>query len=210
MKIIMLLSGLFTMFFCLCGNNVAGSETTNGDQIVVTASKGRIYGTAPVGQTVYLFSSDYYPYNDSGFSRTTITDGSGAFSFNNLEIGEYAIYCKLADSDLSVFVKLTLNRSDGWGITDTVFPFGENGSFSGKLIDATGVPLSLYDVYIPGSPFFTVTDSSGAFVIDNIPEGNYMVYFSRSSNDINSPRKRKIIEVTVEAGKKTAVDPVTF
>jgi hypothetical protein len=57
------------------------------------------------------------------------------------------------------------------------FPFGENGSFSGKLIDATGVPLSLYDVYIPGSPFFTVTDSSGAFVIDNIPEGNYMVYF---------------------------------
>ena len=111
---------------------------------------------------------------------------------------------------MSVFVKLTLNRSDGWGITDTVFPFGENGSFSGKLIDATGVPLSLYDVYIPGSPFFTVTDSSGAFVIDNIPEGNYMVYFSRSSNDINSPRKRKIIEVTVEAGKKTAVDPVTF
>ncbi|NLL14922.1 MAG: carboxypeptidase regulatory-like domain-containing protein [Fibrobacter sp.] len=211
MKIIMLLSGLFTMFFCLCGNNVAGSETTNGDQIIVIASKGSIYGTAPVGHTIYLFSSDYCPYNDSGFSSTAIADSSGAFSFNNLEIGEYAVYCKLADSDLSVFVKLMLNRSDGWGIADTVFAFGENGSFSGKLTDATGVPLSLYDVYIPGSPFFTVTDSSGGFVIDSVPEGNYRVYFSKSSNDINSPTKsRKIIEVTIEAGKKTVVDPVTF
>ena len=83
--------------------------------------------------------------------------------------------------------------------------------FSGKLTDATGVPLSLYDVYIPGSPFFTVTDSSGGFVIDSVPEGNYRVYFSKSSNDINSPTKsRKIIEVTIEAGKKTVVDPVTF
>lgn len=208
MKMIMLLSGMFTLFFCLCGNNVAGSETTNGDQMVVTASKDSIYGTAPVGHTIYLFSSDYCPYNDSGFSRTAIADSSGAFSFNNLKNGEYAVYCKLADSDLSVFVKLILGS---WGNTDTVFAFGENGSFSGKLIDATGVPLSLYNVYIPGSPFFTVTDSSGGFVIDSIPEGNYKVYFSRNSNDVNSPTKsRKIIEVTIGAGKETVVDPVTF
>ena len=46
---------------------------------------------------------------------------------------------------------------------------------------------------------------------DSVPEGNYRVYFSKSSNDINSPTKsRKIIEVTIEAGKKTVVDPVTF
>lgn len=208
MKMIMLLSGIFALFFCLCGNNVAGSETTNGDQIVVTASKDRIYGTAPVGHTIYLFSSDYYPYNDSGFSSTATADSSGTFSFNNLENGEYALYCKLAGSDLSVFFKLILGS---WGNTDTVFAFGENGSFSGKLIDDSGVPLSLYNVYIPGSPFFTVTDSSGVFVIDRIPEGNYKVYFSRSSNDINSPTKsRKTIEVTIDAGKKTVVDPVTF
>lgn len=209
MKNRILLSGIFALLLCQCGKNIAGSETTNGDQIIVTATDDRIYGTAPVGHTIYLFSSDYCPYNDSGFSSTVNSDTSGTFSFNNIEEGEYALYCKLSNSDLSAFVQLIQIQSYNLNTSDTV-AFDENGSFSGKLIDSSGTPMSQFNVYISGSPFFTITDSLGIYVLDNIPEGNYMLTFIESPNNNNSPKKKRTIAVSVDAGKNTAVDPVIF
>ncbi len=209
MKNGILLFGVFGLFLCSCGNNLAGSETTNGDEVMVTATADSIYGTAPAGNKVYLFSSHYCPYNDSGFSSVSEADTSGTFSFSNLAEGEYTIYCKLANSDSSVIVQSIQIQSNHLNTPDTV-AFDENGSFSGKLIDSSGIPLSQSYVYISGSSFFTITDSLGMYVLNAMPKGNYLVTFSKESNGINSPNKNRTIAVAVNAGKNTAVDPATY
>lgn len=209
MKSHILLFGIIAQLLFSCSNNIAGSETTNGDKIIVTATADKIYGTAPAGNTIHLFSNNYCPYKDSGFSGVCKVDTSGTFSFSNLLQGEYTIHCTRANPDSSAIIQSIMVQPNNFNSSDTA-AFDENGSFSGILLDSYGVPLSQSYVYISGSPFFSITDSSGMYSISAVPKGNYQVTFSRVSNNINSPNINRKIAITVNAGKNTAVDPVTY
>ena len=57
----------------------------------------------------------------------------------------------------------------------------------GRIIDdLTGYPIDGADIQIVGTPYHTVTDSMGEYIIHNIPPGTYNIKCSKNGYGILS------------------------
>jgi hypothetical protein len=207
---ISILACLYLFQVCVCTGDIAGTETTNGDEVTVTATTDYIAGSAPNGFEIRLFADDFYPFNDSGFSRSVTVSDSGTFQFLNLQSGNYNIYCKSSAGDTSVFIQQIVVQATDHSNTDTV-ALATVGIIEGKLVDTLSKPVRGGYAYIKGSPFFATTNDSGEYQLTTIPQGRYNLEFfvkNRSPNGIKGPPVS--VSVDVSAGKTTVTEPVIY
>lgn len=209
-KVLIVLSALYITSICFCNGKIAGTETTNGDEVTIIAGVNSISGTAPEGFGIHVFSENYYPFNDSGFTESTTVGAAGTFKFSNLESGIYNMYCKSDAYDSSLFIQqIKVQPADRFD-TDTV-TITTPGNIDGKLIDTLYKPVKGAYAYIRGSSFFALTNDSGEYVVNHIPEGMYTVEFT-IRNRGNSVTKGPPVSVSVNvfAGRATEIEPVIF
>jgi hypothetical protein len=199
---------VYLIVLCSCTGQIAGTETTNGDKVTVTAGLNSIKGTAPVGTEILIFSDDYYPFNDSGFTDNISVSNSKTFQFLNLESGNYNLFCTRAASDTSVFIQQISVQATHY--SDTV-SFAITGAIKGALVDSLNKPLKGVYAYIKGSPFFASTNDLGEFELARIPDGVYSVLFKRTDTNSTWIKGPPVsVSVAVTAGKATEITPVVY
>jgi hypothetical protein len=193
----------------VCTKNIAGTETTNGDQITITTKADYIEGTAPSGSEVRIYAENYCPYNDSGFRMNSIVNDSGEFRFDKLKPGNYNFYCKSAIRDSAIFVQKIQVALSNSADNDTV-AFTGSGSVEGKLIDTLSKPVVNAYAFIKGSPFFVLTNAEGAFSFSKIPQGKYSISFVDINRNGHPVKGGTYISVDVSAGRATELEPVVY
>jgi hypothetical protein len=194
----------------MCTGKIAGTETTNGDEVIVTADMNSIKGTAPAGSEIYIFSDDYFPFSDSGFTNSAIVSDTGSFHFFNLMPGSYNILCTYPKSNASVFVQKISIQTWDRSQTDTV-TLTITGVIKGTLVDSLNKPVINAYAYIKGSPFYTTTNDLGEFALNKIPDGMYTVIFKRTDTNSTSIKGPPVsVSVVVTAGKATEIESVTY
>jgi hypothetical protein len=96
------------------------------------------------------------------------TDSTGAFTFNNLASGSYAVYA-VSDTSVEKAAYDTVTISDG-GSSSVTLTLTATGNISGTVqINRKTTGNSGIFVYVPNSNYIAVTDDSGNFTIYNIP-----------------------------------------
>ncbi len=96
-SIMTVLASMFTMvgFGQAIGNNIKGKVTSSSKQIIEAAS-------------VYLLKS-----SDSAIIKTTLTDGTGTFSFDNISKGNYLVSVSATGHVISFSKLITVDQNQG-------------------------------------------------------------------------------------------------
>jgi hypothetical protein len=105
-----------------------------------------------------------------GYTRT---DADGFYEFSHVPVGTVTIQ---ALNPITLRFDRTVSGQVTSGQTFTVnIIFRGTGIISGKVMTGDGPPLIGAVVYIPNTPFHTETNSSGEFLLADIPMGTYTV-----------------------------------
>ncbi|MFZ2963291.1 MAG: carboxypeptidase regulatory-like domain-containing protein, partial [Rhodoglobus sp.] len=177
--------------------NAAGEGSVSG---VVTHD-----GAPAGGVTVNL-----YPV--PGFSTSTVTNGLGEYTFDNIDLGDYTVSIFEQASDpgghpvlVSDTVTLTLEAPDVViNMPLTSWPTG-TGSITGEVTDsASGDPIATAYYYFSGmgqaASSNGFVDGSGVYAISHLPAGDY-------SNSIGAPGYISVnSSVSVEDGETVVRD----
>jgi hypothetical protein len=193
----------------VCTKNIAGTETTNGDQIIITTKADYIEGIAPSGSEVRIYAENFYPYNDSGFKMNSIVNDSGEFRFDTLKPGNYNLYCKSGMRDSAIFVQKIQVALSNIADTDTV-TLTKSGAVKGTLIDTLSKPVVSAYAFIKGSPFFVLTNAEGTYSFSNIPQGTYSISFIDVNRNGHPIKGGTSISVDVTAGRATELEPFVY
>lgn len=148
----------------------SGSEAPNS--VTLVSMYGHIYGLSKPDLSVGVYKQCYVPYNDSGFDITTLSDKNGLFDFGHLDSGTYNVLVNDASFKTSVFFA-GIDVGDNIGPDTFLSSLDSVGSIAGIVQDTAGTALLSLPVYIPGSPFFEITDTNGYFVLGNLPSGDF-------------------------------------
>jgi hypothetical protein len=168
------LAALALMLKCSPPSPTAGSGSRTTNTVAVSATSASVAGTAPEGILVSIYSDDYLPHRDSGFTGSSMVYEDETFSFPALDTGTYTI------------LALDTSRETGLIFTDIpVFPHTSGFSISDTM-DLTAVISGIVykdsikqesaTVYIKGTPFYGHSDSSGAFIINRVPGATYTLH----------------------------------
>jgi hypothetical protein len=200
------LAGLSTLISCSPWQTTttggSGSETQNA--YVVISDNGRLYGTAGPHDRAGAFNVFYVPYEDSGFDTTVSSDDSGVFDFSVLDSGSYNVLVADPVFPVSAFLQ-GVRVGPGIGPDTFASYLGPVGSISGTVTDTAGLAYPQLPAYIPGSPFFDISNHTGFFSITDVPSGRYMILtkdvISRGKNDTLSADTA----VSVSAGESLSI-----
>ncbi len=165
------LSGTFILgliiLYINCGIQTCGVETTNG--ATVTASQDKVEGTAPPLANIFLFTSDYIPYIDTGLGVATTSGLDGYYSFNNVQMDTFNV--TVIDCDNSRAAVISGHKS-----VSLQKKLEKPGSMEGTVVSLKGGPIL---VFLYGTGYYTILDSEGPFLLNSIPAGKYKVQAAR-------------------------------
>lgn len=178
----------------LAGCEGSATQTTNGGvhpgelQGVLVGSDGR-----PVaGASVEAWVHGGGPGQRS--SAQARTDGHGIYRLTGLEAGTYNVFAA-KDKDAAMIPAVEVKDSGKVLDEATLKPAGK---ITGTVLDAAG-PLEMAFSYVPGSSFVSITGEDGAFSLDRIPEGSYLVKYAATGFEPAAD------SVTVVAGRTVAL-----
>lgn len=141
----------------------AGSETTNS----FTGTVASVDGTPAANATVRLIPALYNPVKDHPLpdSFTTTTNNQGKYEFRHINQGIYNVFVKHESSSTGALV------FGVYAVVDTIAvpraTLSEMGSVRVIISQDNNKPGY---VYVPGTPFFAVSDSNAKqVVIDKVP-----------------------------------------
>ena len=158
-------------------------ETTNGAS--VTAFQDKVEGTAPPLVNIYLFTSDYIPYIDTGLGIATTSGLDGYFSFYNVQIDTFNV--AVVDIDNSRAAIISGHKS-----ASLQTKLEKTGSLEGTVVSSKGGPIL---VFLYGTGYYTILDSEGPFLLNSIPGGKYKVQAARIQKQ-PYPQKPLIAELS--------------
>ncbi|MBN1601122.1 MAG: hypothetical protein JW915_05910 [Chitinispirillaceae bacterium] len=184
LTVFLLVSAITIQFVSCTVQSAGGVETTNG---ITYAIKGnQISGFAPAGSEIILCNSEYkstisFDPLAKSFIETVIADDDETFRFNLPVDGIYNIIGRNRNFDNGVIIKkIHIDRSDTCESSlSPIYEYKQLGSITGKVYveneyDSTCEAL----VSVVGTGLSCHTDSGGAYIIDKIPAGTYIVYAS--------------------------------
>ncbi len=181
-----------------CGTQTCGVETTNGAS--VTAFQDKVEGTAPPLANIYLFTSNYIPYIDTGLGVTTTSGLDGYYSFSNVKVDTFIV--TVIDNDNSKAAAI-------YGHKDVSLQtkLSRPGSLEGTVVSSKDGPIL---VFLYGTGYYTILDSEGPFLLNSIPGGKYKIQAVRIQKQ-PYPLKPLILalsevyQVIIEPERKTTV-----
>ncbi len=157
---------------------------------------GRITGHVPFGVNGLAWSR-VMAFNQNGdVLGSASIDENGSYAIEGLPSGQYILQFDLSEAGYEWY-----QGKDGYATADTVqvnapdstthidsirFPIAEKGSLSGKVTDkctGEGIGDISVGVYSAGWNYFgsTKTDCSGAYIITELPVGEYQIFFRITS-----------------------------
>tara|TARA_R110000868_G_scaffold235273_6_gene489082 strand:- start:25133 stop:32332 length:7200 start_codon:yes stop_codon:yes gene_type:complete len=170
---------------------------------VLTPKNGVIEGQILDENGAFISSATVIAVNENGEEYTAVTNTSGAYSFNSLELGEYTINASKTGytSNNTVSAELTegnlirtsINLSDLIPNNVVISGIVTNSSSSSFIKDA--------QVSITGSggSGFALSNSEGAFSVSNLSAGTYSVKSSKDGFKTSSS------EITVVSGGTSGI-----
>lgn len=182
----------------LCGQKTCGVETTNGATVVVCM--GKVEGTAPPFSSIYLFTTDYIPYIDTGLGIATASDIDGYYSFDGIKADTFSLtVVNNADSRSAVLL--------GYQNATLQAKLELPGSLEGKVSsNENGTTL----VFVYGTGYYTLLKSAGSFEFDSLPGGRYKIQAARIVKRAFPAKPMiealsEIQEIVIMPGKKITV-----
>jgi hypothetical protein len=165
------------VFFVVSGfggcNGGSSSETVSFDEgsVEVTSTELALSGRTDAGNWVALYAADFLPHLDSGFADTLRADAHGRFAFTLMPAGTYHMLVRGSSDSLAAFLTEILWPSQGEALrTARLQP---TAVLSGFISDSGLIHEGL--VYIPGSPFYTRSDSLKNYTLGGLPSGEYRI-----------------------------------
>jgi hypothetical protein len=191
-----------------CTNSVVSDTGGASETIAIIINNSTIHGkvakhsengqSAMPGLHIKIYEDDYITFVDSAsinFVDSTVSDSNGEFRFTGIKTGNYNLYAQNMESGNSVFIESIVMSGSSDTLYDTLTT---PGSLSGivktvkVVVDSLNDSLfdtasaSLYDVYIPGSPFVSAAGTDGDFIMNSISKGMYNVLSMRAQSYIDS------------------------
>jgi len=172
--------------FTLCMAGASGLYSFQNT--AATPDRGAIHGRVlqsksgePVKKAVVILRRGQEP------GTGALTDGSGAFSFEDLEFGAYAISAErtgfMLDSESE---RTVVNLKAGSSESEVTLKLIRTGAVSGRVLDSDGEPITGATVQLVpvnekkgrGAPFNAATNDRGEYRSFNIPPGKYHIAVS--------------------------------
>ncbi|MCP4581026.1 MAG: T9SS type A sorting domain-containing protein [candidate division Zixibacteria bacterium] len=147
-------------------------DTTNLD--IEMYGWGDITGTV-IDRSGDAISDVYVEIVDTDNDYTT--DLTGQYLFEDIEAGVYTLSFSHPDYNDTTITDVTVQHDE---TTVLDIEFYDWGSLAGTVIDESGDPIENAVVRVMGTSIDTTTDSTGGYVIDNIPAYIYNIRFSHS------------------------------
>ncbi|NLD99496.1 MAG: carboxypeptidase regulatory-like domain-containing protein [Fibrobacter sp.] len=179
-------------------NNGSGTLTTNGVCIISAGGSlsGYFFTLDAMGMdgeaimqnppvSIRIFDNGYRPYDLHGFSKIIVPDSNGTFQCDSLVPGLYNVFGYDTIESQCFFLKEIPVATAG---SEQTFrkSFSAGSTITGTVRDSTELNVDKKGVYIIGSPFFCITDSTGSFLLTQVPPGVYTIkadYFVPSNSD---------------------------
>jgi hypothetical protein len=192
---------LFVALITLCApggldlsDNTKGGGTETTNSLVIVQNGMQLYGTAPIGSRVFLYSEIFNPLEINSFYDSVMVDSSGTYNFYTLrDTGNYNFILKHDSISLGAFVPslhvMPYTSDSLMVILDSL------GMISGTIMYTTNVQGPVF-VYLKGSNFFSQADSTGYYHIEEIPFGVYtakLTYLSKPVTNNNNDQKLAIL-----------------
>lgn len=182
-----LLAGILALALPRCaGDPVAGSGTQTTNGLCVEVAGNVLYGyiftrdidgsetrSGPRTVRIELRAAAYKPYDHVGFSAAYTPDSTGGFTSGVLADGLYNILAFDTASGAGTAI-LQVYAGQGAGPFTRRNTFASLGSIGGRVVRGSIDTLPM-GVYIPGSPWFALTDTAGTFLLGNVPAETYGV-----------------------------------
>jgi hypothetical protein len=186
----------FFVAFCLvsCQQPASSSGTTTGSisghayfsnqsdhtGIVITAE------STSSGKTAYVLSLEG---KSTGLAKTiaaqATTTSSGSYSLGDLAAGTYTVYASSKNS-LEKAVTTSVTVTAGKDTTASDLDLTPTGSISGTATIGGAGALGI-TVYIAGTSYAAITDTSGAYTISSVPVGSsYTLYAEKGDYTANA------------------------
>jgi hypothetical protein len=210
-KIFLFAAIMSALIHVSCGGPqpIAGgtSETTNGFVAIVHSSSGAIVPHALVRLRPEGYLADTSETSisfDSASIIDTFTDANGRFSITNIDTGKYSIEIQDGTRGGALLRNCALNDSIiDLGVT-VVKPAGSIIGFINREFVAKN---ALVFVRVFGMERMVLADSiSGTFVLPEMPQGNYSIYFMTTSSS-NEP---KTLTASALSGSATDIGKVSL
>ena len=174
MTLIRLIGAAAAILTFMCGSigPNAGSETTSGVKIAAEGTTIRV--TTASAATVILFDAGFAPGDTQKTADTATVDGSGRVAFTGLQAGTYNVFVYPAGPSKGAVVRgIPIGSNFEPAYADSS-AFGALRTIAG-IVMRQGLPDSVAQVYIIGSPFYAQTDSQGKFMFHEVPAGSYTI-----------------------------------
>src|SRR3989337_597963 len=168
--------------------NITGKVVASSSIVFKIAYQEALTGTVGVPGAVCTIE---------GTDKSAATDEQGSFTITDVSPGSYIVICKKTASNGKVFAFLKIAEVQPGQTSDTgTIQITQTGAIQGKATltdqtDHTGII-----VYIPGTSMQARTDATGAYLINDVPEGTYELRFEK-----NGYMTGKITGLPVTAGE---------
>lgn len=140
-----------------------------------------------------------------GTDKNDTTDEKGFFTMTDVAPGSYILICRKTAADGKSFAFLESVEVQKGETTDIgTIQVKQTGAIQGKATLADQTNQTGISVYIPGISMQATTDATGAYLIHDVPEGAYDLFFEKDGYVTAS------LNITVTSGETAIASDVTL
>src|SRR3990172_915349 len=197
---------IFSLIGCASGTtnspgtktgNITGKVVASSNIVFKIAYQEALTGTVGIPGAVCTIE---------GTDKSAATDEQGSFTITDVAPGSYFVICKKTASDGKVFAFLKIAEVQPGQTADTgTIQITQTGAIYGKATLTDQTYHTGIIVYIPGTSMQARTDATGAYLINNVPEGTYELRFEKSGYMTS-----KITDLPVTAGETALAEDMSL
>lgn len=176
-SLLLITAALISLLIMKCVQQVSGVETTNGATVSVSAHK--VEGKTMPFAGVYLCDKNYIPYIDNGIGVATAADKNGDFLFNDIAGEKFSVAIITRDNSETAFFCAGCDSSNNQIILSSP------GKLEGSVTTSLSGPIL---VFLRGTGYYMILESSGSFVFDALPQGVHQVQAAIISKGYNESK----------------------